>query len=114
MITLSIRWASRVKSVVVGDYIDFVQKMANRLLVGELRYGAPNRRKKYLSRALTELKAYQKTGNQEHLINAANYCLLEKIAPEHAQAHFNNLVGSATRHSSAATGATAAKCYSHP
>lgn len=72
--------------------------MANRLAVGEFRYGSPNRRQKYMSRLEKELEAYKESGNREQLINIANYAILESIAPEHPQAHFDNTVASATRH----------------
>jgi hypothetical protein len=77
---------------------DFVQRQANRLAVGHLRYGPAHRRKKYMSRLQIELDAYKESGNREHLINIANYAILESFAPEHPQAHFDNMAASATRH----------------
>ena len=76
----------------------FVQQMANRLIVGEFRYGSPQRRQRYMSRLEAELEAYKKSGNREQLINIANYAVLESIAPEHPQAHFDNTIASTTRH----------------
>lgn len=75
----------------------FVQGMLNRLMVGELRYGAPNRRQKYASRMYKEVAAYKRTGNAEHLINIANYCILEWMCPEHPKHHFDATVDSVTR-----------------
>ena len=46
---------------------------------------------------VTEVKAYRKSGNVEHLYNAANYCVLESLAPEHKNFHFNEYEESATR-----------------
>lgn len=75
----------------------FAQRMANRLLQGHVRYGLPDRKKLYLTRLKKELAAYEKTGNAEHLINVANYCILECEAPEHPKHHFDPLAMSATR-----------------
>ncbi len=36
--------------------------------------------------ALGCLKLYQKTGNQEHLVDAANFCLAEFANPKHLEA----------------------------
>lgn len=75
----------------------FTQTMLNRLFVGEVRYGPAKKEQKYLTRLTKELKAYKKTGNAEQLINIANYCILEWIAPEHPKHHFNPNVESVTR-----------------
>lgn len=75
----------------------FAQTMLNRLFVGEVRYGPGNRRQKYFTRMKKELKAYEKTGNAEQLINIANYCVLEWIAPEHPKHHFDPTAESVTR-----------------
>lgn len=75
----------------------FVQRMANRIQVGEVRYGAPKRRQRYMSRMKVEMEAYRKNGNMEHLLNIANYCWLESEAPENKKFHFYAEVGSVTR-----------------
>lgn len=77
----------------------FVQRMANRLIVGLYRYnsGAPLHRFRFLTRLKLELAAYERTGNQEHLINVANYAHLEMEAPEHPTAHFKEVDFSVTR-----------------
>lgn len=82
---------------------EFMQKQANRLQQGHVRYGKPNRRKKYMTRMGKELKAYKKTGNAEHLLNIANYCWLENQKPEHENFHFDATVDSVTRGKAAAT-----------
>lgn len=79
------------------DYRDFLQHTANRIVVGEIRYGSPNRMKRYLSRLEKELGAYRRTGNIEHLYNIANYAFLESVAPEHKKQNFDPTVKSATR-----------------
>ncbi len=76
----------------------FLQGMTNRRVVGALRYGdVPNSRKKYLSRLKKELKAYEKEGNFEQLLNIAVYCFLEGNAPQHPNLHFDPFAESVTR-----------------
>lgn len=75
----------------------FLKRMANRLMVGAYRYGSPHSRKKYMSRLTEELKAYKRTGNEEHLLNIANYAWLESQAPENKKFHFDPNAPSATR-----------------
>ena len=75
----------------------FIQRMLNRITVGHVRYGAPDAKKKYLTRLTAELKAYKKTGNEEQLLNIAVYCWLESLKPENPRHHFNSTVGSVTR-----------------
>src|SRR4051812_39637831 len=75
----------------------FVQWMVNRLGVGGLRYGPARKTQRYHERVEVELKAYRKTGNQEHLINIANYALLEMQAPGVKDAYMDASVGSVTR-----------------
>lgn len=77
----------------------FVQQMANRLIVGVFRYdkGRPTRKAKYMTRLQAEVKEYVRTGNLEHLYNAANYCYLESEAPEHPNFHFKHRHKSVTR-----------------
>jgi hypothetical protein len=77
----------------------WIQRMANRLIVGAFRYdkGRPMRKARYLTRLKAEVAAYDRTGNIEHLINAANYCFLESAAPEHQRSHFAHASRSVTR-----------------
>lgn len=75
----------------------FLQLMQNRRLVGGMRYGPINYRKKYMTRLKKEFKAYQETGNAEQLINIAVYAFLEFYAPENKKFHFDNKVDSVTR-----------------
>jgi hypothetical protein len=78
----------------------FAQRMANRLIVGIFRYdkGRPLRQAKYHTRLKAEVKAYGETGNLENLVNAANYCFLESVAPENKRAHWKAEHVSVTRH----------------
>lgn len=79
------------------NFIKFIQRMANRIAVGEIRYGKPDAKKKYLTRLKLELKEYNRTGNGEHLFNIANYCYLESVAPEHKNYHEQTNIESVTR-----------------
>lgn len=75
----------------------FLQLMVNRSAVGYLRYGKTKRSTKFLTRMKKELKAYEKTGNMEQLVNVAVYCFLESYAPENRKFHFDPSVDSVTR-----------------
>lgn len=79
------------------SYHVFLQRMVNRVLVGRVRYGPINRNKQYIKRLQLEIKEYEKTGNAEHLYNAANYAFLESYSPSHPKFHLNATTDSATR-----------------
>ncbi len=65
----------------------FEQRMRNRLVMGFFRYGSLNsaeRRKRHydnVGSAIRRLEAYRRTGNQEHLVDAANLCMVEFMVP---------------------------------
>ena len=75
----------------------FLQQMANRAVVGHVRYGRPDTRKRYMSRIEKELEVYKSDGNREQLLNIAVYCFLESVAPEHPSHHHDATTPSATR-----------------
>lgn len=75
----------------------FMQCQIDRLVVGEHRFGTPDKRKRYLDRIHKELKAYKLSGNMEHLLNLANYAFLESEAPQNRNFHFDPLIDSVTR-----------------
>jgi hypothetical protein len=81
----------------VRTFIGFIQGMANRIGFGHCRYGHPDKSKRYFSKMKEEMRAYARTGNAEHLRNAALYAALEEIAPQHPKFHFDNTVDSVTR-----------------
>ena len=71
----------------------FEQLMRNRLIQGCFRYGAfAEKRKKFnydtATEAITRIERYQKDGNVEHLVDAANMCLLEFEFGKHPKKHF--------------------------
>ena len=80
-----------------NGFRNFIQRMSNRIEQGECRYGEANENARYLSRLKKELIVYEKTGNFEQLLNIANYCFLESIAPQNKKFHFDNTIGSVTR-----------------
>ena len=96
---LEIFWSDRYKigSNQKSHIKGFMDSMSKRYIQGHCRYGDPSVSKKYMDRLDLELKAYRKTGNREHLINAANYCMLEDFVPSNTKYHFDNTGDSATR-----------------
>ena len=73
---------------------DFLNLMANRMVIGYFRYGDLRKRKtEYdaIGSAIERLKEYQKSGNQEHLPDVANLCMVEFIRPQHKHVHFESI-----------------------
>jgi hypothetical protein len=76
----------------VLDVPFFLQAMMNRMSVSYHKYGSffdmfPERKTGY-ENCLQRLKKYEETGNTEWLIDAANYIMMEFMAPSHIWAHF--------------------------
>ena len=94
---MEIWWTSKLNLPNKSAFQDFVTRMSKRLAAGRAQYGPPDARQRYLSRMKLEVKAYQRTGNMEHLINIANYAHLEAFAPENKKFHLDNGVESVTR-----------------
>jgi hypothetical protein len=94
---ISIPYDICVSALTYRPFFTFLQLTANRIAVGHLRYGPPNRRKKYMTRLKLELEAYENTGNMEHLLNISNYAFLESEAPQNHKFHFDPNVDSVTR-----------------
>jgi len=95
-VTVELWWSEKIKKS-PADFKAFAQKMANRLLVGALRYGPAKKEQNYMTRLEMEFKAYKKTGNGEFLVNIANYALLESIAPQNSKYHYDAHADSVTR-----------------
>lgn len=69
---------------------EFVRTMKNRMLVGYFRYGpVADDDSNYVVRALKRVREYLRTGNQEMLVDAANFLMMEFMHPQHPDAHFN-------------------------
>lgn len=72
----------------------FESYMRNRLVMGAFRYGLlSDDRKKFnrMDHCIKKIKEYKKTGNQELLVDIANFCMVEFIKSEHPTSHFNSL-----------------------
>jgi len=78
---------------------EFERLCRNRLIVGAFRYGrlggpdkwraAGGRRHDLIGGARMKLDLYEQTGNQEHLVDLANYALLEFVHPSRPGAYFH-------------------------
>ena len=66
---------------------DFVQGMAERLYLGWLKYEKQPVVWDHRATAWKVLAKYEEDGNREHLIDLANYALLEFAKPSHPNAH---------------------------
>jgi len=63
----------------------FERLMRNRLIMGAFRYGRlhePHAPHDNVHSAIARLRRYLKDGNQEHLVDAANLCLVEYVRGE--------------------------------
>ncbi len=72
----------------------FIKLMKNRMLLGFFRYGpVMNNSVKYdnINSAIRRLKNYQKTGNQEFLVDAANLMMVECMQENHPNTHFESI-----------------------
>lgn len=96
---LAVYWNSRMRGLqgIRARVQEFFGWQTMRLAQGHARYGAPRKDQLYMKRLKAEVAAYERTGNQEHLINAANYCILETICPQNPKFHYNQSVDSVTR-----------------
>jgi hypothetical protein len=72
---------------------EFERLMRNRLLMGRFRYGRLDRTTDTgydrAGSAIKRLRHYQSTGNMEHLVDAANLCLVEFKHSTHPDKHFD-------------------------
>lgn len=79
----STQWSSR-----------FEKLQRNRLIVGAVRYSTFEEKKDQqhgydlLGSARQRLDLYETTGNQEHLVDCANLCMIEFECPTHPAPHF--------------------------
>jgi hypothetical protein len=86
--------ADTVEQIIARDWnSDFIQRMQNHIVVSHYKYGwtadtyAHKLADPYAC-AMQRMELYQKTGNTEHLIDAANFMMIEYTYPQHPQAHF--------------------------
>lgn len=75
---------------------EFEQLMRNRLIMGAIRYrtfaenaaGLDNNYDR-IGAAITRLQKYQQSGNDEYLVDVANFCVLEFRFGKHPKKHFH-------------------------
>ncbi len=72
---------------------EFEQCMRNRLIMGAFRYELFNIKRQGLKydlapEAIRRIKLFIETGNTEHLVDAANMCLIEFEFSNHPNKHF--------------------------
>ena len=71
---------------------EFEQLMRNRLLMGRFRYGKMGDANKPQYNGIgaikRHLREYERSGNLEHTVDIANYCLEEFVHRRHPKAHF--------------------------
>ena len=85
-----------INNLVSTEWSDkFEQLMRNRLLMGAFRYGKFNEPGKpqydRINSAIQRLIKYKETGNKEHLVDAANLCLMEFVECNHPNEHFESI-----------------------
>lgn len=72
--------------------VEFLQAMVTRMETSYFKYGpvadAYPHKVNALACVLLRLDAYERDGNTEHLIEAANYLKIEFMHPAHCRAHF--------------------------
>lgn len=69
----------------------FLYCMASSILMGYFRYGpTTENRINCLKEAKRRLFRYEKTGNQEFLVDAANYLMREKMHPSIDNVHYKS------------------------
>lgn len=71
---------------------EFVTKMQNAIEISHYKYGWASKTYPELAQAIKcskeRLEAYEKTGNKEYLIDAANFAMLEYLYPSLTNAHY--------------------------
>ncbi len=76
----------------IRDYATALQQMANRMSMSHYKYG--NMSDKFPESAnaadgvTQRMEMYQKSGNTENCLDAANYAVIEYLFPSHKKAHF--------------------------
>ncbi len=74
----------------------FERLRLNRMVMGAFRYGLLDEQRRIsvydnIGSAIERLEAYRKTGNQEHLVDAANLCMIEFETGRHPSQHFRSV-----------------------
>lgn len=73
--------------------LEFVKLMENRLIMGHMRYGPLQHEDKphydHIKAIRDKLKLYEATGNDEILVDIANYAFVEFLEGIHPRKHFS-------------------------
>jgi hypothetical protein len=76
----------------LGDYLNSLQLMLNRMIVSHYKYGAMDNHypdsAQAIDSAMKRLDMYKKTGNTENCLDAANFLVIEHLFPSHEKSHF--------------------------
>ena len=71
----------------------FIERMVSRMTVSGHKYGRVEdvypHRASALDQLRERLRLYQQTGNTEHLVDCANFCMVEYMCPSHPDAHYD-------------------------
>ena len=69
--------------------------MRNRLVIGAFRYGKMGYKPDYdyIGSLIERAELYRKTGNQEHLVDVANFAMLEFVDGKHPNKHMRSVDG---------------------
>ncbi len=72
--------------------IDFEKLMRNRLAMGAMRYGRlENHEHDVIGLCSSRLAAYKRTGNEEFLVDVANFAMVEYMRGRHPLRHFKTI-----------------------
>ena len=79
--------------ILARDFSDeFIRLMKNRIVASHYKYGWVDDTYPELADAVAcleqRLDLYKKTGNTEHLVDVANFAMIEFTRPLHPEAHF--------------------------
>jgi hypothetical protein len=89
-VTISIRFPNEAVASEISR--EFVQGMADRMVVSFYKYGAVADAYPHKVDAIESLKKrlerYVETGNTEWLMDVANFAMIEFMRPRHAEAHY--------------------------
>lgn len=82
-----------IRANVKHKMLEFTKLMQNRLVMGHMRYGPLGHEDKpnydHVKAIRDKLKLFEATGNDEILVDIANYALVEFIEGVHPKKHFS-------------------------
>jgi hypothetical protein len=73
-------------------WVDCIKRMAERMSMSHFKYGNMGDHYPHSAIPLTNgkkrIELYEKSGNTEDMLDAANFCIIEAIFPAHSKRHF--------------------------